>query len=67
MATQRDLSRADLVELAREVGSRLGKDTVARSEFLRETGLTEWQVMKHFNTWNELVEASGLTVLIRDR
>jgi hypothetical protein len=62
VATQRDLSRADLVELAREVGSRLGKDTVARSEFLRETGLTEWQVMKHFNTWNELVEAAGLTV-----
>ena len=62
MATQRELSQAHLIELAREIGGRLGKDTVARSEFLRETGLTEWQVMKHFNTWNELVEAAGLKV-----
>lgn len=30
------------------------------SEFLRESGLTEWQVLKHFDTWNELVEAAGL-------
>lgn len=62
MATSPELSGDHLVELARDVAARLGKDTIARSEFLRETGLTEWQVMKHFNTWNELVEAAGLRV-----
>lgn len=61
-ASQSELSEERLVGLAREVATRLGKDSVARSEFLRETGLTEWQVMKHFNTWNELVEAAGLKV-----
>lgn len=62
MASSVEVSGERLVDLAREVAQRLGKDSVARSEFLRETGLTEWQVMKHFNTWNELVEAAGLTV-----
>ena len=59
MSSSTEISGERLVDLAREVAARLGKDSVARSEFLRETGLTEWQVMKHFNTWNELVEAAG--------
>jgi hypothetical protein len=60
MATQRELSRNDLIEQLRAIGERRGKDTIARSEFLRETGLTEWQVMKQFDSWNALVEAAGL-------
>jgi hypothetical protein len=49
-----------MVEQLREIAERLGKETVSRSEFLRESGLTEWQVMKRFDAWNDLVLAAGL-------
>lgn len=38
MASSAEVSGERLVDLAREVAERLGKDSVARSEFLRETG-----------------------------
>jgi hypothetical protein len=60
VATRREFSRDDLIEQLRAIGERRGKDTIARSEFLRETGITEWQVMKRFDSWNALVEAAGM-------
>jgi len=60
VATQRDLSRDDLIERVREIASVLGRETLPRAEFVRETGITVRQIEKHFDTWNELVEAAGL-------
>ena len=42
---QRVLSREDLIERLREVAAKLGRQTVARADFIRETGLSEWQVV----------------------
>lgn len=53
-------SREALVEELRALAQRLQKKSISRSEFIRETGVSEWHVMKHFDTWNEFVTASEL-------
>lgn len=60
MATQRDLSREDLIEELRRVAQQLGKDTVTRSEFRHEAGIPDWQVLKLFDSWTDFVRAAGL-------
>ncbi|MBI1312332.1 hypothetical protein GC176_13665 [bacterium] len=50
-----------LIQKARELAQRLGKDSLSKVEFIRETGVSEWQIVKHFDYWNSLVEAAGLT------
>lgn len=60
MAIDRDLTRDEVARHVRDVAIRLGKDSISRSEFLRGSDLTEWQVMKHFDTWNDCVDAAGL-------
>ena len=44
----------------KEVAERLGKNTVSRREFLRETGITDKKVLKHFDAWNDFVRAARL-------
>jgi hypothetical protein len=50
----------NLIRQLKEVAERLGKKSVSRSEFLRETGITEYHVRKFFDSWNDLVRAAGL-------
>src|SRR5438046_3044994 len=64
---QRVLSREDLIERLQGVAVKLGRQAVARADFIRETGLSEGQVMKHFDSWNEFVEAAGLQPHITKR
>lgn len=52
-------AHALIAELVR-VRDKLGKPTVSRSEFIRETGISEWQVQKFFDSWNEFVVAAGV-------
>jgi hypothetical protein len=49
----------NLIHQWKEVEERLGKRSVSRSEFLRETGISEYQVRKHFDSWNDFVRAAG--------
>ena len=53
-------SRDEMVDQLRVVATKLGKTSVSRAEFLRETGVTERGVMKHFDSWTQLVEAANL-------
>jgi Homing endonuclease associated repeat len=55
-----NLTADGLVSQLKEVAERLGKKSVSRSEFLRETGISEARVYKHFDSWNELVKATAL-------
>lgn len=55
-----DYTRESLIEEIKRVSETLNKNTVARSEFIRETGISEWHVQKHFDSWNDLVRAAGL-------
>lgn len=58
MAQEHD--RESLLAELRSVAKQLGKKSVARSEFVRESGISEHFVLKHFDSWNQFVEAAGL-------
>jgi hypothetical protein len=62
MATtrQRGITREDLIERLQAVAAKLGKDTVSRIEFQRESGIREYHVLKYFDGWNDFVRAAGL-------
>lgn len=49
-----------LLQTVKELGRRLGQDTVSKSTFKRETGIGDWHVLKHFDSWNQFVTAAGL-------
>jgi len=53
-------TRESLIQNIKSVSSTLGKKTVSRAEFVRETGISEWQVHKFFDSWNDLVRSAGL-------
>jgi hypothetical protein len=55
-----DLNAETLKQRLRDVAERLKKQTVTRSEFVREAGISAWQVGKHFDNWSEFVSAAGL-------
>jgi hypothetical protein len=42
------------------VASDLGTDHVSRAQWVRQTGINEWHVLKQFDSWNALVLAAGL-------
>src|SRR5437879_1508916 len=56
----RPMSREDLIHRLQDVAAKLGKRTVSRAEFLRETGVSEWQVIKHFDSWTGFVRSADL-------
>ena len=51
---------ASLIKSLQEVAAQLDKKSVSRTEFIRETGVSEWHVLKHFDSWNKFVKAAGL-------
>jgi len=56
----KELTKEKLIELIQEISRKAGTTTVPRHEFLRETGLSERQVLKLFGSYNALVQAAGL-------
>ena len=60
MATHRTATRDELLAEARDIAVRLGKRTLSRAEFERESGVSDRQVTKHFDSWNDFVQAAGL-------
>lgn len=58
--TDESLSSDDLVQRLLQTADQLGKRSVSRSEFLRETGISMRRVRKHFDTWNDFIRAAGL-------
>jgi hypothetical protein len=55
-----DDAREQLIEKAKEVCVKLGRKTITRAEFSRETGISGNQVYQHFDGWRELCEVAGL-------
>ncbi len=56
-----EITKDDLIGQVKAVAQRLGRESLSMRMFVRETGVSEWHVYKHFDTWNELVSAAGLT------
>jgi len=55
------VDRDSLIREVRQLAQRLQSRTVSKRSFIRETGLTERQILSVFESWNSLVEAAGLT------
>ena len=49
-----------LLRTIKDLAAKLDRDTVSKSAFKRETGIGDWHVLEHFDTWNEFVAAAGL-------
>jgi hypothetical protein len=56
-----------LIASLREVAQRLDTDTVSRSVWQRESGIGEWHVLTHFESWTAFVEAAGLRPHVQNR
>ena len=56
------LTRGEAVARLKEIAARLGKPTVSREEFARETGLTRNYVMRRLGRYSDLLRAAGLCV-----
>jgi hypothetical protein len=52
----RDALLGELISVAR----RLDERSISRRTWVRETGITAWQVYRHFDSWNEFSAAAGL-------
>jgi hypothetical protein len=53
-------SREELIAQLRSISQRLGTRGLSRSQYMREGGASEWQILKHFDSWNAYVSAAGL-------
>lgn len=51
--------KSDAVDAIRDVAHRLGR-VPSRSEFMSRTGVSEYQVLRHFPSWREAVRAAGI-------
>jgi hypothetical protein len=60
-------SRDELVAELASLAQRLEQRSVSKKTWLRETGISEWQVLRHFESWNDLVIAAGLVPDDRSR
>jgi len=55
------MDRETIVTEIKGIAGEIGTGTVSRSQFKSESGISEWQIYKYFDTWNEAVEAAELT------
>jgi len=51
--------KEEVVEAIRRVANEMGK-TPSRSQFIAQSGISEYWVLTHFNNWTEAVHAAGL-------
>lgn len=52
--------RSHLIQKAKEVSKKLGKRTISKSEFVRETGISQNRIYQNFDGIRELCELAGL-------
>ena len=58
--------REQLIARVRDVAGRLGVQSLTKSEFKRQTGVSEDCIYKHFDGWHELCGLAGLAVHTRN-
>lgn len=44
----------------RRIAKEKKTDTISKSEFKQKSGISEWQVYKYFDSWNEAIKIAGL-------
>ena len=56
-----NMDKVTIITEMRRVAAEIGTKVLPMSEFQSRTGLSGWQIYKHFASWNEAVEAADLT------
>ena len=54
------MDRESVVQEIRRVAAELRATRLSRSEFKSRSNVSEWQIYKYFDSWNEAVQAAGL-------
>jgi len=54
-------TKQSLVMMIRDVANKASVTSLSRRAFLERSGLSQWSIDKHFDTWSEACEAAGIT------
>jgi hypothetical protein len=55
-----DMDKEIITQEIRRIAAELGSGSLSRSQFKSKSGISEWQIYKYFDSWNEAVTAAGL-------
>ena len=54
------ITREKIIDEIRRIAKELGQNQLSRSEFRRHSDISDWQLYKIFDSWNEATEEAGL-------
>jgi len=54
------ITKESIIEKIKEIAMQKGVTSLSRKIFIAESGISEYEYLKFFNTWNEAVTAAGL-------
>ena len=60
-------TKDSLFKELQRVARALGRERVSQREFVRESGISQRQILRHFKTWNELVLESSIKQIDKSR
>ena len=55
-----EITKEHILEKIREIAKEKGESFLSRRTFLSESGISERNVLKYFNSWNEAIASAGL-------
>ena len=55
------MDRETIVKEIKRIASETGSNHVSKQKFKSQSGINQYQINKHFDSWNEAVKAAGLT------
>lgn len=53
-------TREEIIKKAKDLAIELGIDSLSIKTFIAKTGISEWQIINVFDSWNEVVTEAGL-------
>jgi hypothetical protein len=54
------MDRETIISEIKKSSQTKGSRTISRSDFLSYSGISEWQILKYFDSWTDAVQAAGL-------
>ena len=54
------ITKEFIIEKIKEISKQKGISSLPKKVFIVESGISEYEYLKHFNTWNEAIIAAGL-------
>jgi len=54
-------SKQELVKIIRDMADKESVTSLSQRAFMESTGLSQWSIYKHFDTWSDACEEAGIT------